>query len=218
MEPMKRQVSRRNFLELGLAGAAGLLLAQGAQAAEFSRTLDIYQGFNFKPDKQTPVGYLISLSIGGVKLQPDLNVMNPVNRTKAQVAAVMRSYQWRTGLTDAMYFGFNVSTQNTNAIRTLLLGQMRDSSVAFSFLIFQYDPARKQFFRSMGSKGDVALSGLIELSNKEFNLAIANDPSHEVQLPQNFAATIGIKPAPGKSMSIEMAAAVGTNVTKKWGA
>ena len=72
---------------------------------EFRRVLDIYQGYNPKKDKQTPVGFVTRLTLGGRSLMADQTCKNPMNpREDLRVVAVLSDVLWETGVTDAVYF------------------------------------------------------------------------------------------------------------------
>jgi hypothetical protein len=61
-----RRIFIGNTLFSAVVLACGAIAPVPAFAAQFTRVLDVSQGFNPKKDKQTPVGYITSLKIGGV--------------------------------------------------------------------------------------------------------------------------------------------------------
>ncbi len=83
---------------------------------QFARSLDVYQGFNFKKDKQSSVGYITKLKVGDVELTADQEtIKDPEQPDKAlatKVVGVLNHYLWETGITDAMYFSAQISTNN----------------------------------------------------------------------------------------------------------
>src|SRR5690242_7824413 len=93
---------------------------------QFARSLDVYQGFNFKKDKQTPVGYITSLKMGGIALAADqVTIKDPEQPDKAiadKVVGVLNHYMWETGTTDAMYMSAQISTENKQTLAAALLG------------------------------------------------------------------------------------------------
>jgi hypothetical protein len=184
----------------------------------FSKVLNVKQGFNFDKDKQEKVGFLLSLKIGDTVLPADMmTIMNPLNPTEKLtdgVMAVLSSFDWNTGSTDAMYFSGQVSTNNRQLIAEMLLGTWSNVMVEFKFSIYEYEPSQKKFFKS--AFVDDVLLGLLEKNGADLNLDVADDPSHEVQSPQNYSFRIGIKP---KSQEQQVQLAVGDQrkVTKTWG-
>ena len=79
----------------------------------FARTLDVVQGFNFKRDKQTPVGHLLNLTIGGTTLRPDLTIINPEIASSLSAAGVLKQLSWSTVATDPISLTAQISAANT---------------------------------------------------------------------------------------------------------
>jgi hypothetical protein len=185
---------------------------------QFSRSLDVYQGFNFKKDQQTPVGYLLSVSIGGQALTADMETIydpeQPDKTLTSKVVAVLNNYLWETGATDAMYFTGQISTGNKQKLAEMLLGSFANVEVVFKYVIYEYDPVAKKYFKS--SFVDADLNGLLEKNGDNLNIAVANKESKEVQAPKNFTFQIGVKPKT-LEQSVNLAAASSKNIVKKWG-
>ena len=195
------------------------LLSTPASAAQFARALDVSQGFNFKKDKQTPVGFITEMQIGGLVLKADLeSIKDPESPDKAlatKVVAVLNHYSWATGVGDAVYLSGQLSTPNKQAISSALLGAAPPSlPVIFKYVIYEYDPLQKKYFKSNTS--DVSLKGIVERNGKDINISVADDSSNEVQSPKNFAFQIGIRPAP-VSQSVNLAVGGGKKLVKQWG-
>jgi hypothetical protein len=69
----------------------------------FARALDVYQGFNFRKDKQTNIGFINSLKIGTVTLAADITAKDPMApTTDVTVVAVMSDFVWGLGVTDGL--------------------------------------------------------------------------------------------------------------------
>ncbi|MCY1075148.1 hypothetical protein [Archangium lansingense] len=185
---------------------------------QFARALDVYQGFNFKKDKQTPVGYIISMTIGGKALSADQEtIKNPEEPTKnldGNVVAVLNHYLWETGSTDAVYLSGQVSTANKQLLASMLLGDWASIDVVFKYVLFEYDPLAKKYFKS--NYLDKELNGLLEKNGDDLNLAIADNESTEVQSPKNFTFQVGIKPQTVEQ-TINVATAASKNIVKQWG-
>lgn len=185
---------------------------------QFARALDVYQGFNFKKDKQSPVGYLLSVTVGGQALTADQETIadpeQPDKALESKVVAVLNNYLWETGVTDAMYFSGQVSTANKQKIAEMLLGTFANVEVVFKYVIYEYDPLAKKYFKS--SFVDADLNGLLEKNGDALNIAVADNESREVQSPKNFTFQIGIKPKT-QEQSVNVAAASSKNIAKKWG-
>ncbi|QRO01024.1 hypothetical protein JRI60_19300 [Archangium violaceum] len=183
---------------------------------KFSRSLDVYQGFNFKKDKQSNVGVILTMKIAGKEIKADLEtIKNPEKPTEdLKAVAVLNHYLWDTGATDSMYFSGQISTANRQLLAMLVLSDMTSIEVEFNYTIYQYDPLEKKYFKSnFPSK---ALMGLVEKSGDELKLMVADDPDDEVASPQNFTFQIGIKPQP-QEQQLTLASAPQMKVEKKWG-
>jgi hypothetical protein len=185
---------------------------------QFSRALDVYQGFNFKKDKQTPVGYITAITIGDQALTADQETIKdpeqPANNLSAKVVAVLNNYLWETGVTDTMYFSGQISTANKQLLAQLILGSFANITVTFNYVIYEYDPLAKKYFKS--NYVDAVLNGLLEKNGDELNVAVADNESREVQSPKNFTFQIGIKPK-SQEQSINVATASQKNIVKQWG-
>ncbi|MDC0713586.1 hypothetical protein POL68_34290 [Stigmatella sp. ncwal1] len=184
---------------------------------QFSRSLDVYQGFNFKKDKQAPVGFITEMKVGDVALVADqTTLLDPEQPGKSlpAVVGVLSHYLWETGNTDAMYLSMQVSTNNKQIVAAALLGTLSNVEVSFKYTIYEYDPLVKKYFKS--NYIDASLKGILEKNGDRLNLEVADDESREVQAPKNFTLQIGIKPH-SVEQAINLATGSSKNVVKKWG-
>jgi len=186
---------------------------------QFARSMDIYQGFNFKKDKQTPVGFVTQLTLGGeLTLEPDqLSIKDPMQPTaelEDKVVGVLSHYLWETGTTDAMYLSMQISVANKTKLAAKLLTDWTSMDVTFSYVVYEYDPVQKKYFKSNWTEPE--LKGILEKNGNDLNLTVADDPSTEVQSPKNFTLQIGIKPQT-EEQTVNMATGDGFNLTKIWG-
>ena len=185
---------------------------------QFSRSLDIYQGFNFKKDKQTAVGFVTKLELGDVALAADQTSIKdpeqPGQNIGANVVGVLNHYLWETGTTDAMYLSMQVSVSNKTNLSAKLLTDWTNMEVTFAYVVYEYDPKEKKYFKSNWTETD--LKGILEKSGDNLNLTVADDPSTEVQSPKNFTLQVGVKPQTLEQM-VNMATGTGKNLSKIWG-
>lgn len=185
---------------------------------QFARSLDVYQGFNFKKDKQTPVGYITSLKMGGITLAADqVTIKDPEQPDKTiadKVVGVLNHYMWETGTTDAMYMSAQISTENKQTLAAALLGSWSNIEVEIKYVVYEYDPKLKKYYKS--NSVDAVMKGLLEKNGDELNLSVADDPSSEVQSPKNFTLQIGVKPQ-SIEQTVNLATASGKNLVKQWG-
>ena len=185
---------------------------------QYAKSLDIYQGFNFKKDKQTPVGYITKLVVGDVPLEADQSTIKdpeqPGADLGAKVVGVLSHFLWETGTTDAMYMSAQISTSNKQALAAKLLTDWTNMEVTFSYVVYEYDPRQKKYFKS--NHQDAELKGILEKNGNDLNLTVADDPSREVQSPENYSFQIGVKPQP-TAQAFHLATGVGQNFVKSWG-
>jgi hypothetical protein len=185
---------------------------------QFSRTLDIYQGFNFKKDKQTAVGFVTKLELGDVPLAADQTSIKdpeqPGQNIGANVVGILNHYLWETGTTDAMYLSMQVSVKNKTDLTAKLLTDWTNMEVTFAYVIYEYDPVEKKYFKSNWTEPE--LKGILEKNGDALNLTVADDPSTEVQSPKNYTLQVGIKPQT-EEQTVNMATGSGKNLSKIWG-
>jgi len=183
---------------------------------EFRKVLDVYQGFNYKKDKQTAVGFITKIKLGDKELKADLTCKDPTNPTSdLTVVSVLRDVLWETGVTDAVYFTGQVSVTNKQDIAVLVYTSMTNVLVEFQFSVYDYDPKEKKYYLAFHSnKKD--MKGILEKRGDELNLSVADDASAEVQSPINYTFNAGIKPQP-EAQDLQVAVGEGKNFAKSWG-
>jgi hypothetical protein len=182
---------------------------------EFRKILDVYQGYNYKKDKQTAVGFITELTLGGKKLTADQNCKNPMKPTEdVKAISVLSDVMWETGVTDAVYFSGQVSITNKQEIMQLIYTALVDVLVEFKFEVYEFDPKAKTYYLCFSSKA--AVKGLLEKNGEALNLTVAEDASTQVQSPLNYAFQAGFKPQP-EAQTLELAVGDKLNFSKAWG-
>jgi hypothetical protein len=182
----------------------------------FSRSLDIYQGYNYKKDKQTPVGFIIKLKIGDTELKADQACKDPTNPTSdLKVVAVLSNILWETGVTDAVYFAGQISVDNRQEAAQLVINNLVNVDSVFQFSVYDYDPKEKKYYLAFHSN-NADMKGLLEKRGEDLNIAVADDASTEVSSPLNYAFQVGIKPQP-EAQALHLATGSGKNFAKSWG-
>lgn len=183
---------------------------------EFRRSLDVYQGYNYKKDKQTPVGFITKLKVGTTDLTADQKCKDPMNPTnELAVVAVLNGVLWEVGVTDAVYFSGQISTANKQNVALMVINELTNIEAVFQFSIYDYDPLQKAYFLSFQSN-NTDMNGLVEKRGEDLNISIADDASTEVQSPENYAFTIGVKPQPS-AQALHLATGTNKNFVKSWG-
>lgn len=183
---------------------------------EYNRNLDVYQGYDFKKDKRTPVGFVTRLRFGTLTLPTDQICTDPMNPTQViEVVSVLNSVMWAAGVTDAVYFSGQLSTANARNLALRLMIGNADLACVCRFSIYEYDPLTQRYFMAFHGNG-TDLNGLLEKAGDDLNLRVADQPSHEVQSPENFSFWTGIKPQ-SSAQALHLATAAGQTVVKPWG-
>jgi len=183
----------------------------------FQKSCDIQQGYNFKKDIQTSVGYLTSLKIGDVTLKADQTVKDPLApETDFPVVAVLTGAMWELGVTDTLYYTGQISVYNKQQTQLLVYKDLSKVDVVFKFSVYSYDPIEKKYFKCLLGTDDAELNGLLEKTGADLNLSVADDASAEVQSPENYAFQVGVKPQPSAQV-VTVATSFSDKVVKSWG-
>jgi hypothetical protein len=184
--------------------------------ASIDKACDTYQGYNFKRDVQTTVGFITSLKIGDKELAADQLCSDPENPSEdLEVVAVLSQTSWGTGVTDALYFAGQISAPNKQEIAMLLLSDLTKVDVTGQFAVYDYDLVGKAYFKSFHSD-NTDMNGLVEKSGDDLTIGVAEEPSGEVESPVNFAFYVGVMPQP-EAQSVHLATSVTAKVAKTWG-
>ena len=184
--------------------------------ATFVKSCDIKQGFDFKKDIQTPVGFLTSVTIGGVALKADLTIKDPMTPANdLPVVSVLSGAMWELGPTDTLYYTGQISIANKQATQQLIYADLSKVDVVFAFSVYAYDPIQKAYFQCLLPTSN-PLNGLVEKNGADLNMSVADDFSSEVQSPENYAFQIGVKPQPS-SQQVTVATSFSVKVVKPWG-
>jgi hypothetical protein len=183
---------------------------------EFRKRCDVYQGYNYKKDKQTTVGFLTALTISGVAVTADTTCKDPLTPTAdLKVVAVLSDVLWELGVTDGLYFTAQLSIYNRQNIMALVVNTLTNVEVVYQFTVYEYDPVAKVYYKCFHCN-DTDMNGVLEKKGEDLNLTVAEDPSGEVQSPENYTMNIGIKPQP-TAQTLTVATSSTKNVVKSWG-
>ncbi|MEZ4472711.1 MAG: hypothetical protein R3F60_18385 [bacterium] len=182
----------------------------------YRRPLDIYQGYNYKKDKQTPVGFITRLQLGGTTLPADQTCKDPTEPTQdLQVVAVLSDVMWETGVTDPLYFSGHISVDNRQTVALVTINPRTQIEVVLQFAIYDYDPMAKTYFLAFSSNG-TDVKGLLEKKGDDINLSVFDEPASEVQSPENYAFQMGVVPSHA-ARRLVIATATQKQVVKSWG-
>jgi len=183
---------------------------------QFSKGCHVSQGFNFKKDNTSIVGFLTALKVNDKEIKADITAKDPLNpTTDLPVVAVLSEVSWATGTVDALYFSGQLTAPNRQDLALMVYKDLTKVEVLFKYNIYEYDPVAKKYFKCFHT-GDTEMKGLLEKNGGDLTLSVSDDASTEVQSPLNFSFYIGIKPQPAEQ-SITIATADQKNVVKQWG-
>ncbi|MBJ7553417.1 hypothetical protein [Marinomonas spartinae] len=185
--------------------------------ASSSFACDVSQGFNFQKDAQCLIGHITSLKIGDKEFKKDLAVTVPTNITgdKVKVVGVISNIYWEGGHSDPIMFDCRVSTDNKQAGLTLQHKDLSNTSVEFSYVIYDYDPKEKKFYPNFHTN-ETDLNGLVAKSGGELDLYIDMDQATDVVSPENYSFILGVMPTE-EEQEVHFAVNVSAKFVKKWG-
>ncbi|MCF2910449.1 hypothetical protein L1285_19240 [Pseudoalteromonas sp. DL2-H2.2] len=177
----------------------------------------VEQGFNFQKDAQIPVGYITSLKIGDREYKKDLAVTVPtdISGDKVKVVGVISHIFWEGGHADPIIFDCRISTGNKESSAVLQHTSMNDTSVSFSFVVYDYDPQEKTFYPNFHTN-EIDLRGLISKVGGELEFGVDLDRADEVTSPKNFSFFLGVMPTEEKQEA-HFAVTTSAKFVKKWG-
>lgn len=183
---------------------------------QFTKACDVYQGFNFKKDVSTTVGFITALKVNGVEITADVTAKDPLNpTTDLPVSAVLREVSWATGTTDAIYFTGQLTAGNRQNLALMVYKDLTSVEVLFKYNVYEYDPVAKKYFKCFHAN-DTEMKGILEKNGADLTLSVADDASTDVQSPLNYSFHIGVKPQPAEQ-TLTIATADQKNVVKQWG-
>lgn len=206
--------------------------------ADYERTLDLKQGYNFKKDIQKPIGFITSLKIGMTMFAPDQKVNSPIKATdegagalqttavtgELAVVSVLSKIKWGMGDTDPIEFEGTLSISGKQNFAGLLYATMIDVDVEIGWVVYEYDPLARKYYAAYSNSaqgtldvsGGTIAQGLIKKDGESLQMTLSPDPGEEVQSPQNYAFTLQVVPQP-LAQALLFATSATRKVTKMWG-
>lgn len=186
--------------------------------ASTSFNCSVSQCFNFSKDCQDVVGHLTSLKIGTLDYAKDLEVQDPTaikDSTKIKVVGVLSGIFWNGGFADPVSFNCQISTGNKQQSVILQHSTLSDTTVEYSYVVYDYDPIAKVYFKAFHTDS-TDLKGLIAKSGGELSFGVEMDQSREVVSPKNFSFYLGVMPQE-EAQVIQYAVSQEAKFTKAWG-
>jgi hypothetical protein len=184
--------------------------------ASISKECNIAQAFNYQKDDQSSVGHITSLKIADKELKADLKLTDPEDITKEldAVGAVTSAF-WEGGFVEPLQLTFNVSVTNKNMLVVLLHSDMSSIAVLLEYVIWEYDPEKKQMFKCFHSNA-AKLECLLQVSGNERQIYLSEEQGMEVEQPQNYQVVLSIVPE-DKKQELHYAVSVSDKLVKQFG-
>jgi hypothetical protein len=177
---------------------------------------DLAQGFNFRKDAQAQIGFITSLKIGDVKLDADIELVDPENNAnKTKVVGVASYVSWTESATDHAEMVFQVCEDAKNKLDTLTKKNMSNIEVEFKFDCYNYDTKEGKYFKNFHTN-DKAMEGILAKNGEKLELQIQVQANMMVQEPRNYMARIQVKPQP-KAQEMHYASSVSDKLVLAWG-
>jgi len=154
------------------------------------------QGFNFDNNGKDPLGFVNTLTIGAVTIEPDVEVHHPTAaHLPPKSVGVLGSIAWGGGSADPIELTVYISAKNRERIEQLLHGGVADTSVKIDFVVYNYDPINKKYFKAFFPNSCPARGQIRKDSEgSPFKLG---EKGAAVATPENWALSIVIGPANG---------------------
>ena len=186
--------------------------------AAITYNCDVAQGFNAQSDTQTIVGFITTLKIGETAFETDLQVTDPEDvEGELEVVGVMTDIYWEGGEAHPITMGGRVTTKNKNLAIELVQKKLVDTSVVCSFVVYEYDPVAKKYFKCFHTN-NTDFDALLLKSGGELNLFVDSEQATEVDAPKVFPLNVGIMPPePTTGQDVHFAASVNSKMVKQWG-
>lgn len=202
---------------IGLVASGALRSLTGnnqSLAAISNPGLDVQQGFNFQTSGQTSVGFLTSLTLGGVAYTPDLTIKVPTNpQTTKAVVGVLSTQTWNGGVADPIQLKAQISTANKQKVA---LYQHSPSNLAaqFTFAVYNYDQVTKMYYLGLTGNGTASLQAQVVKVGTAVEVTLDTTPG-SVTSPQNWGVAIAFAPVGPQSLTYRPSSS--QSLVKSWG-
>ena len=181
-----------------------------------NQACDMNQGFNFRKDVQTEIGYVTKLKVGGVDLTADFTLKDPEsNQTDKKVVGVASYLGWDVSATEPVQLNVQVSETAKNKLDALTKKTMSNLEVDIAFDCYGYDPSEKRYFKNFHTN-EQEVKGLIFGRGNDLAINMGLDQNQLVQEPRNYTLTLAVKPQP-TAQELHYASSVSDKLVLQWG-
>jgi hypothetical protein len=182
--------------------------------------MDPAAGFDASRLGADSIGHIISLTVGSITLDQNIEVEKPDDETSDDVAAILEKVTWTGEPEDAISFTCRVTGKSHAAAVNIAQQDLSNVKVAFQLRVFSFDETKRLYYKSFfADKKD--LKGYVRKVSKEFER-----PSFDFKIgakreatpasPENWKLSIAIVPEPGEQ-TVHYATAHLAPFVKKWG-
>lgn len=213
------------------------LSAEAEAGFGYERDLDLEQAFNFRFDRQEPVGFLLSLTMGTARIEQELGMIDPsladtgsvsATAARAPMAAVravgpLSSIAWELGDTDPIEFCARISPLAKQQLMGVQYAQRSVVDVTVAWATYEYDPLAHKYYvafasSSGGAAGGSPAKGQLVKERGKLALKVSAKPSvDELGAPPTFELSFSIVPKDNLTQTLYLATGSTLRLNKPWG-
>jgi hypothetical protein len=169
---------------------------------------DLRQEMNWVKGRNTIVGYVNALTIGGVPLSASLtNLWDPIaSENTLQAVGVMEFIGWEGGATQPVRLSFAVDLSNQITILDILSEGWPDTAISIQFTVYNFDQAASPpcFYQTFWSNGE-SMNGVIAKEGAVLALEIESQKIADIMSPSLYSCRLAFVPTPGVAQTLFMA-------------
>lgn len=185
------------------------------------------QALNTKPNTKATVGYLLDWAgCGGLKLQRDIEVLNPAgsdSRTVAtadqiQCIGLLASFRYEGGTNDPIRIACYLSKGMAAEVQALTAGPIQSTKLKVSWLVLDYDEERKQWYEAAFCKSPKQAEANVDSAEGELQLDVdcgGTNVSDALNL-RLYRFEFQVVPADKKVSELQFATGPTRKLVRKW--
>lgn len=202
----------------------------------YERTLDLEQSFDFRLDRQSAIGFIASLTIGGTQIQPELGMFDPTllgSATASATAAIgvaasrpsvgaLSQIAWELGDADPIRFEARISARAKQQILLAQYAQKLVIDVTVAWVVYEYDQVTHKYYvafanSASGNASGSPAQGQLLKKGRNLELRVGSGLATEVSTPPNFSLYFAIVPKQQLKQELYLATGPLLRLTKPWG-
>ncbi len=169
---------------------------------------DLRQEMNWVKGRNTIVGYVNALTIGGVPLSANVTYLwDPIaNENTLQAVGVMEYIGWEGGATQPVRLSFAVEAANQITILNMLSAGLPDTAISIQFTVYNFDQVASPpcFYQTFWSNGE-SMTGVIASQGTVLELEIESQKRPDIVSPNLYNCHLAFAPTPGVAQTLFMA-------------